>query len=256
MPLTETSTNKTVVKSVELLNLFLTNSRLTLTEMVQLLQAPKTSVYRMARSLEDMGFLTKGPDNKYALGLLFLQFGKLVSERLEVRHVALPIMKRLRDEVDEAVNLIIPDGGDAIYIEKLDTNHPVRVYTQVGRRAPMYAGACPRILLTHLPEEELERYLARTELLPFASGTITDRYHLREVLDESRRTGYTVSHSELEDHTSAVAAPIRDHSGLVIAGLSIAGPTSRFQAEHLPPLVEACVQGAQEISMALGWRAT
>ena len=77
--ITESATNKTVLKSVELLNLFLTNSRLTLTEMVQLLQAPKTSVYRMVRTLEDMGFLTKETDGRYALGLLFLQFGKLVS---------------------------------------------------------------------------------------------------------------------------------------------------------------------------------
>jgi IclR family transcriptional regulator, KDG regulon repressor len=255
IPAAAQSKNKTVVKSIELLNLFLSNSRLTLTDMVQLLQSPKTSVYRMVRSLEDMGFLTKGADGRYALGLLFLQFGKLVSERLEVRQVALPIMQRLRDQVGEAVNLIIPDGGDAIYIEKLDTTHPVRVYTQVGRRAPMYAGACPRILLSHLPEDELERYLAETELVAIGSGTITDRDFLREVLVMSRQKGYSVSHSELEDHSSAVAAPIRDHNGAVVAGLSIAGPTSRFQEEHLLPLLEACIKEAQAISCALGWRA-
>jgi IclR family KDG regulon transcriptional repressor len=251
---TAQSKNKTVVKSIELLNLFLSNSRLSLSEMVQLTQSPKTSVYRMVRSLEDMGFLTKGADGRYQLGLLFLQFGKLVSERLEIRQVALPVMQRLRDEVGEAVNLIIPDGGEAIYIEKLDTTHPVRVYTQVGRRAPLYAGACPRILLSYLPEDELEQYLERTELVPIGSGTITDRDQLREVIEHTRRHGYSVSHSELEDFSSAVAAPIRDHSGAVVAGLSIAGPTSRFQDEHLPPLLEACIKAAEEISRALGWR--
>ncbi|MGB8956571.1 MAG: IclR family transcriptional regulator [Tumebacillaceae bacterium] len=248
------TTNKTVLKSAEVLNLFLTNSRLSLAEIVQLSQSPKTSVYRMVRSLEDMGFLTKGGDGKYALGLLFLQFGNLVAERLEIRHVARPVMTAIRDELGEAVSLIIPNGHEAIYIEKVDTTQPVRVYTQTGRRAPLYAGACPRILLSHLPEAVREAYLQETELVPIGRGTITDRQRLRDALEESRANGYSVSYSELEDDSAAVAAPIFDHSGGLVAGLSIAGPESRFGAEHLPFLIERCKGAAWQISQQLGWR--
>ncbi|MGZ4123816.1 MAG: IclR family transcriptional regulator [Tumebacillaceae bacterium] len=233
----QSNKNKTVVKSMDLLNLFLTNSRLSLQEMVQLTGIPKTSVYRMLGSLEDMGFLTKDADGKYTLGLLFLQFGQLVSERLDIRHLALPLMRTLRDDVGEAVNLIIPDGKEAIYIEKVDTLQPVRVYTRIGRRAPLYAGACPRILLAYLPGEKRAQYLNDTKLLPIASGTITDTDELERQLDASRRNGYSVSHHELEDGTSAVAAPIFDFKGQVVAGLSIAGPVSRFQDGDLPDLI-------------------
>ena len=65
-------------------------------------------------------------------------------------------MKELRDSLGQAVNLIIQDGNDAIYVEKMEGAQPVRVYTAVGRRAPLYAGACPRILLSYFSEEENE----------------------------------------------------------------------------------------------------
>lgn len=244
--------NKTVVKSMELLNLFLTNERLTLNDMVQLSGLPKTSVFRMAGSLEDMGFLTKDGEGRFSLGLLFLQFGQLVAERLDIRSIALPVMRDLRDEIGEAVNLIIRDGDEAIYIEKVDTTQPVRVYTQIGRRAPMYAGACPRILLAFLPEHEQDEYFAKTELVPIGSGTILDRERLKAVVKESAITGYSVSYSELEDNSAAVAAPIFNHLGQAMAGLSIAGPEARFTEEHLPTLIDKVKYAANEVSKRLG----
>ncbi|HJV47091.1 MAG TPA: IclR family transcriptional regulator [Bacillota bacterium] len=245
--------NKTVVKSMDLLNLFLTHTKLSLSEMVELSGMPKTSVHRMVGSLEDMGFLTKDKDGKYSLGLLFLQFGQLVAERLDIRQLALPIMQILRDDVEEAVNLIVKDGKESMYIEKLDTNHPVRLYTKIGRRAPLYAGACSRILLTYLPDHEREEYLQGIELNSIGLGTITDKEELRSLLDNSRKYGYSVSHSELEDHTSAVAAPIFDYTGQMVAGLSIAGPDVRFKDERLPELIKKVKEAANEISKKLGW---
>lgn len=245
--------NKTVVKSMDLLHLFVKNSKLNLNEMVQLSGMPKTSVHRMVGSLEDMGFLTKDEEGKYSLGLLFLQFGQLVAERLDIRQIALPVMKVLRDDVEEAVNLIIKDGKEAIYIEKLDTLHPVRLYTKIGRRSPLYAGACSRIILAFSEEDEIERYLNDIELKPIGTGTITDPEKLREVLEECKKNGFSVSHSELENHTSAVAAPIFDYTGQLAAGLSIAGPDVRFQDDRLPELIEKVKTAANQISQKLGW---
>lgn len=247
------SKNKTVVRSMDILNLFLMHSKLSFNEMVQLSGIPKTSVYRMVMSLEEMGFLDKDEDGKYSLGLLFLQFGHLVAERLDIRQVALPAMQKLHDEVGEAVNLIVQDGKEAIYIEKLDTKQPVRLYTKIGRRTPLYAGACSRVILAFLPHHEREGYLDEMELKPIASGTITDKEKLRLLLKESQETGYTVSHSELENYTSAVAAPIFNHKGEVVAGISIAGLDVNYQQERLPELSEKVKNAAYEISRKLGY---
>lgn len=248
------SKNKTVVRSMDILNLFRDHSKLSLDEIVQLSGMPKTSVHRMAGSLEDMGFLKKDTDGKYSLGILFLEFGQMVKERMDIREIALPTMNYLRDEANEAVNLVIKEGNEAVYIEKLDTMHPVRVFTKIGRKAPLYGGACPRAILAFLPQTELDQYLNEIELISFASGTINDKEQLQQVLAECRKNGYTVSNSELEDYTAAVAAPIFDSNNQVVASISIAGPSMRFQEEHLLELIRLIKNGANEISYKLGWR--
>ena len=95
-------------------------------------------------------------------------------------------MKELRDSLGQAVNLIIQDDNDAIYVEKMEGVQPVRVYTAVGRRAPLYAGACPRILLSY-SEEEKRRYIEEVDLKQFADGTIVDKEQLLEVLQMAKR---------------------------------------------------------------------
>ncbi len=238
---------------MNILKVFSEHEALSLNEICEITNIPKTSVVRMVSSLEEMGFLVRQEDRKYALGLMFLHFGQLVSERMDVRKIALPIMYNLRDQINEAVNLIIPDGNEAIYVEKVDTSQMVRVYTRIGRRAPFYAGACPRILLAFMPDDRRDQYLDSVDLKKIASGTIVDKYELYQLLSESRKTGYAVSFSELEDGSAAVAAPIRNHEGNVIAAISIAGPESRFREYLLQNLVDRVLQAALQISLKLGW---
>ncbi|MCM3162393.1 IclR family transcriptional regulator [Metabacillus litoralis] len=245
--------NKTVIKSMDLLNLFLTYPKLSFNEMIKVSGMPKTSVHRMLGSLEDMGFLDKDEDGKYSLGLLFLQYGQLVADRLDIRQIALPYMKSLRDEMGEAVNLTIRDQHEAMYVEKVDTTQPVRLYTAIGRKSPLYAGACSRVLLAFLPEDELEQYLQDVELRAIGSGTITDQEKLRKVLKETKRNGYTISNSELEDYTTSIAAPIFNHKREVVAGISVAGPNVRFQAETIPVIIDKVKEVAEHISAKLGY---
>ena len=246
--------NKTVLKSMEVLNLFKKYECLALHEMVLHLGMPKSSVHRMARSLEEMGFLQRNEDGSYSLGLLFLEFGHLVSERLNIRRIAYPIMESIKNEIGEAVNLVIADGDEALYIEKVETSERVRVYTQIGRRAPLYGGACPRILLTYLPKEKQEDYLNKVKLIPYGANTITNKQDLVKLLEEDGKRGYTVSHSELEDFSSSVGAPIFNYYGEIIAGISIVGPEARFRNDdHLNKVIACAVKGAKEISKKMGW---
>ncbi|MBW4084566.1 IclR family transcriptional regulator C-terminal domain-containing protein [Paenibacillus sp. S150] len=247
--------NKTVVRSMDLLNLFLTETRLNINDIVRLSGIPKTSVLRMLGSLEDMGFLDKNKDGYYTLGLLFLQFGNLVAERLDIRHVALPEMEKLRDELGEAVHLVIRDGWESRYIEKLDTHHPVRLFTKIGRKAPLYAGASSRIILAFMPEEERREYMDEIELAPIGSGTITSKEKLQKALEWTRENGYSFSLSELENYTAELSAPIFDHNGQIAAALSIAGLDVRFGDEHMPELISRLQESAENVSRKLGWSA-
>ncbi len=202
--------NKVVIKSMNILQLFEHSEALSINEMVTITNLPKTSVMRMVSSLEDMGFLSKRSDRRYVLGLSLLHYGHLVAERLDLRKVALPLMNQLRDEMDEAVNLSVPEEEEAIYVEKVDAraSQMVRVFTRIGRRAPFYAGACPRIILANMDEDRVNAYLESIQPVQIASGTITDKSQLREVLVKCRQDGYSISFSELENGAAAIAAPI------------------------------------------------
>lgn len=247
------SKNKTVVRSMEILNLFINHAKLSFNEIIELSGIPKTSVYRMLQSLEEMSLIEKDSHNKYSLGILFLRFGHLVSERIDIRQVALPTMEKLHSEFGEAINLIIRDGDEAVYIEKIQSIQPVRLYTTIGRRSPLYAGACARAILSFLPAQEREDYLKRAELIPYAKGTITNMDQLRHTISDARNLGYTVSYSELEDFTAAVAAPIFDHKGDVVAGISIAGIETNYKKEDLERFTESLKIASEELSLKLGY---
>ena len=103
--------NTTVIKTLDILNLFAHHAKLSLQELMNLTGMPRTSLLRMLASLEEMGFLQKDSDGKYNLGLIFLEFGQRVAERLDIRRIALPVMRQLQQDADEAVNLIIVDGN-------------------------------------------------------------------------------------------------------------------------------------------------
>ena len=245
--------NKTVLKSMEIIKLFFAEEKLTLLQMIEKTGLPKTSAYRMAESLLELGFLEKDQEGAYRLGLVFLALGNLVAERLDIRSIALPHMQRLRKETGEAVNLVIRDGDEAVYIEKVDTQERVRVYTQIGRRAPLYGGACPRILLSFMEQAERERLIESFQIVRYANGTPENKEKLRQLIQKTRKKGWSISHSELEDHSSAIAAPIFNHKGDVIAGISLVGPEVRFRdVAHMKDMIEKLTEASRQISIELG----
>jgi IclR family KDG regulon transcriptional repressor len=248
--------NKTVLRSMEILNLFLDHEELTFQEIIDLSGMPKTSVYRMVSSLETMGFLEKGNDLKYRLGLIFLKFGSLVSSRIDIRRIAYPLMRELHDDVEEAINLSIRQNeeDETIYIEKIDLKQKVRVYTAVGRRSPLYAGASSRAILAFQSDAMIKEYIERTEFVPFAKGTITDKKEFLRKIEETRENGYAVSHSELHDYTSEVAAPIYDYKGNVVASLSIVGMEANFHEENIKIYAKKLLDVTERISAQLDYK--
>ncbi|HEY9569940.1 MAG TPA: IclR family transcriptional regulator [Metalysinibacillus sp.] len=250
----ETVKNKTVMRSMLLLDLFEQHAELTFQEVITLSEMPKSSVYRMLQSLEELGFLEKGEDLKYRLGTIFLKYGHLVASRLDIRHISYPIMEKLHEETKEVINLTVRSGDEAIYIEKIDRYQTIRLYTEIGKKSPLYAGACPRALLAFLPVNEQTTYLERTPLVQMASGTLTTIAALKQVMAKEREQGFTVSHSELEDNTAAVAAPIYNYQGEVIAGISAAGIAANYDAAYITNLSEKTIEAAAKISAKLGYR--
>ncbi|WP_369404768.1 IclR family transcriptional regulator [Piscibacillus salipiscarius] len=149
--------NQSVVKALKIIDLFNeTTSELSLKEISVRTGLPKPTAYRMLQSLESMGYVmrTEAYDQRYQLGLKFLELGHLVSHQLDLRQIAKPLMKRLAEEINEAVHLVVVHGNHATYIEKVDSNRALRLYTKVGKSSPLYIGSGPKLLLAFMSKDE------------------------------------------------------------------------------------------------------
>jgi DNA-binding IclR family transcriptional regulator len=241
-------------KGLKILELFtLEKPRLTLRDVAERSGLTKPTALRMLNTLEANGYLMRDRSKAYCLGLRFLELANAVTERLDIRHAALVHMDELLLKVDQAVNLVIRDGYDGVYIEKRETSHPVRMYTRIGRRAPLYAGACPRALIAFLPEKDLQELLPKLSIVPFTPSTPKDATDLAERIKRERALGYCFSQGELFEGSSAIAMPVRDHTRKVVGAVSIAGPSASFNEEKLDYMVKHLSRCAEDISRDMGY---
>lgn len=169
----------------------------------------------------------------------------------DLRELAGPAMRRLADESGETVNVMVPTAGGAEAIAQADGRHVLGASNWVGREVPDHCSAAGKVFLAHgvstLPPGPLERR---------AGQTIADRALLARELDAVREQGYATISDELEVGLAAVAAPIRDAAGNVVAALSVAGPTARLTAPRLDLLGRVAIEQAHAISVALGYGET
>lgn len=226
-----------------------------ISEISSRLGIPKATVYRLVDTLRAKGFLFRDPaTDKYRLGLTLFELGELAAASVDLRKIAFPIMTELRDRTNESVVLYIRDGFHRICLEMVECRHVLRQFTEVGRRLPLGAGACGKLLLAHMSAEDIEKYLREGFIVRYTDNTITDPSVLRTHLATIRKEGYAISIGERIQGVSSVAAPVLDTNGRVVAALGISGPTVRIHAENLEQYRVLVISAAKEISSLLGFR--
>ncbi len=224
-------------------------------ELAQELGLHRSIVYRILVTLEQHGFVTQSDRRgRFRLGLKLVELGNVVLSNLDLRQVAHPVMARLVRETGESAFLTVISGDESVCVDKIDSPQPIRVALTIGGRYPLHAGASNKILLAYAPAECIDAYIAKG-LAQITPDTITDPKQLREDLAQIRRQGWAYSVGELTPGVAAIAVPLRDSNGEVVAGLSIANLASRFSEDRRPMLVEMLCEAAEEISAQLmAWR--
>ncbi|GEN32572.1 MULTISPECIES: IclR family transcriptional regulator [Aneurinibacillus] len=250
--------NQSVIKALKLLDFFLGEKKeLTLSEIATKSNMPRPTVYRLLTSLEVCGFLAKTKnteqDVRYHLGLKLLELGNIVLEQLELRTVALPWMRKLCADINEAVHLVILDGDEAVYIEKVESSHAVRLHTRVGKRSELYIGSGPKLLLAYLPKAEQETLMEKMTFTKLTPHTIGNKETLYKEIEKIRRNGYSISRSEQDEETIGVSYPILDYTHKVVAALTVSGPTTRMQEKVEEIIRKKTKETASRISRELGY---
>ncbi len=215
----------------------------------------KSTLYRLLeamRSYRLIGF--DQASGSYHLGMKLFELGSRAVERLALDQHAHPILDQLADVSGETAHLCVLDGADVVYIAKVECTRTLRIPSAVGQRNPAYCTGVGKALLSHLSPEQLAAYIAETTLRPFTKKTLTSVADLRANLRQILAQGYAVDDQEREEGVRCVAAPVRDHSGRVIAAISIAGPTMRVTKERVGELAAHVIRAANEISSRLGYR--
>jgi DNA-binding IclR family transcriptional regulator len=214
----------------------------------------KSTVSRLMTALEQAGLLARDPVSKrYRLGVGLIGLAAQVVSHMDVREVARPFLRQLAEDCQESVNLVVLDGPQVVNLDQfIPPKRQVKNIGRAGRRMCAHCTAAGKVLLAYLDEEELAHILA-LGLAKFTSSTITDPAELRQELERVREQGYAAVEEELEKGLNAVAAPIYDHTGQVVAAAGVSGPAYRLRADIFPQLAAQLRQITARISALLGY---
>lgn len=239
-------------KILDILLLFSTTQpELTVDDISHQSLIPPSTVYRYIRVLTEKGFLEKSGNKSYRLGLRFVELNRVaLGSNRDLRLIALPSMKRIADQIIETVSLMRLFNKYAICIESIEGQHVVRVVIEQGRLQPIYTGASSKVLLAGIDESEWDSYLDGP-LEPITKNTITDIEVFKKELRITREQGYGVSDGEIDSGGRAVAVPLFDREGKVLATLSVEGPTFRMGDEKIKFYLELLLEEAQVIRQQL-----
>lgn len=213
----------------------------------------KATCYRGLQALCRAGLLAREGDG-YRLGFRLLELAERLKAGVHAHRVALPFMERLSEATGQSVQFVVRDRDQAVYLEVVEGTHPVRLYIRPGRRAPLFAGASTRLLLSFLPAHERESILQKNPPQRYTEHTILDHEELQRHFVETRRTWFAISFGELEPGTAEAAAPIMGPQGEISAALSIAGLAQFFlDGDERARILAELDATAQDVSRRVGY---
>ena len=250
------STVQSVQRAITILKSFsLERPERGVSELSRELGLHKSTVSRLMKTLAYGGLLARSPETeRYRLGVDLIGLAAQVVSFMDVREVALPFLRALAETCQETVNLSVLDGGQVVNLEQfVPQERRIKNIGRIGRRMAPHCTAAGKALLAYLPTHEREQIL-RAGLKRFTSHTITDPDELRQELAQVCEQSYATAREELEVGLNVVAAPIRDHTGRVVASVSVAGPAFRLSSDRFPEMAALLKDTAAAIAKRLGYK--
>ncbi len=221
-------------------------------EIARRLKIPKSSASYLLHTLQARDFLRREKTGGYRLSMKMLALGSLALHGIEVREVAVPILRRLVDETGITGHLGVLEGAEAVYIERIRSLGFIQLDTWVGRRIPLHSTGEGKALLAFSEPEQAEALLQTMELRRFTPRTIVSLPKLRQELKRIRESGFAIDDQENTPGIRCVAAPIFNRAGRLVAALSLTGPVQQITDERLIKTAEKVKEAARQMTNALG----
>ena len=253
-----------LVQTIERVSLILemvgqTSKGMSIRDLSAGLNLPKGTIHRLLSSLSYFGYIRQDPETKiYFLGLKLMDLTAQLSDQLDFRKVAEPVLRDLAEKTKQTAHLVILDRDEVVYIEKIETQQPaggLKMASRVGSRNPIHSSAVGKVLLSCLPVEAMEDFLRKKGLPRRTSNTITDPDAFRDHLKIVRSQGYAMDDEENEMGIRCLGAPIFDGKGRPVAAISVSGSVFQVTKKAVHDVIKREVMAAAaEISRQLGFQ--
>lgn len=221
-------------KAIRVLDCFKLEAELGVTQLSQMLHLNKSNVHNILSTFEQMGYVEQNTQNqKYRLSFGVLELSHALLNRMGVRNAAYPYMKELAGRTGENVYLGIPYGNQVLYLDAASPVHNSFERSLSGGTAPLYCTSIGKAMLAFLPANQFPDRVPE-RLHAFTSQTIQSHEALKAELERIRSQGYAIDNMEHEYGIKCVGIPVLDESGMALAGISLSGPSLRFNDESIP----------------------
>ena len=204
----------------------------------------KSTVHRLLSALGERGYVEQRSGGAYRLGMKIVELSSLYLNQVELKTEAQPYLRRLLQLTKQPVHLSMLDGLEIVYIDKIETIHSIRMYSQIGRRSPALCTASGKALLSGLPDAELCERIRST----------TDPEALIKEVRLTRQRGWSRDDQEHEPGIRCIAAPIYDYRGNIIAAVSTAGLKQIITPARDEEIAGFVMDAALSISRRMGYR--
>ncbi|MEA4963976.1 IclR family transcriptional regulator [Lutispora sp.] len=224
-----------------------------LSEIADELSLNKSTVHGIISTLKYNGLIDQDEETqKYRLGLYLMKLGDTVASSIDIRDIAHPIIKEVSQQLNETVHLSKLDGDELIYLDKVESNQSMRIFTTIGSRMPAYCTGMGKAMLAYIDDEKINNLLPDA-LEPMTEHTITDKNELLKRLADIREKGYAMDNEENSIGLRCIAAPIFDHKGNAKYAISVSGPTVRMTDKRMENIISIIKDSARKISYKLGY---
>jgi IclR family KDG regulon transcriptional repressor len=240
----------TTAKGFQLLEkLALSDTPRGISELSREMDLTKSNVQRILLTLGTLGYVDKEPQtSRYFATLKMWEFGNRVLQRGPIVRACANALKTLRSETQETTALCLLDGLDVVYVDKIESENPIRLSCPVGARLPAYATATGRVIAAFRPAEAVDAIVER-----YRANVSDGKMNLIERFAAIRANGYETSEGGFRMGINSVAVPIQEANGSVVASVAVTGPKERLTPQRLVELSEKLLDAAARVSNSLGY---
>lgn len=244
------SSNSAVSRSIDMLEAISSHKRpVSVQELALELDVPRQSAHRLVAQLEGLDLISREPGSeRFSIGGRMRSLALSCMSNYLQTSASHDILTGLVKAVGETCNVGMLDGNHVFYLDRVECDWPLRVQLRAGSRVPAYCTAIGKLLLAFSDKDAREKLLAGMDLQPLTDHTITDPILLESTFEDIKQQDFSVNNQEDSVGLIAIAVPIRDKSGRVVAGLGVHAPTARMSVERAKGFLPKIRATAEKIS--------